>query len=226
MKYLFAHVLLAAIFIPFSALDGQLLCPGGGSTFATSVTFNQNWISGCLNVTNCSGGSSLDNRTACEPITTMDACAPAPSCTVNSQDGSDIWFNFYATGNTATINLIQNIAFVAAIQVFSGGPLCGTLTEIGCVKATGPNSAITLNLSGLTMGQQYYFRVFGSASAAAQRTGTYCFCGSAGLGSTVLPATLSHFEAIGKTGKIELNWITESESNSWFFEIERSEDGV
>jgi len=201
------------------------LCPGGGTAFANAVLFDQSWTSACSSGTSCTGGIILDNRVACEPTTAMDACAPGPSCTVNAQDGSDIWFQFYATGTTATLNLIQSVSFVATLQAFSGGPACGGLTEIGCAKAGGPSSGVTLNLTGLTLGQLYYFRVFGSASAASQRTGTYCFCGSAGLGSTVLPVVLSSFKAIAQNGKTLLNWITGSETNSRWFEIERSMDG-
>lgn len=148
------------------------LCPGGGTTFATSVTFSHSWIAGCLDAVTCTGGTTFDNRISCEPTTSMDACAPAPTCTINSQDGSDIWFNFYATETSPVINVIPGASFVSAIQAFSGGPGCGSLTQIGCVKASGPGSISTLNLSGLTLGQQYFFRVFGSAGPASQRTGT------------------------------------------------------
>ena len=216
--------LLVLTCIIHKSVNAQL-CPGGGTTFANAVLFNQSWTSACTSGTSCTGGVILDNRVACEPTTTMDACAPVPSCTVNAQDGSDIWFKFYATGTTATLNLIQSVSFVATKQAFSGGPTCGGLTEIGCAKAAGPSSGVALNLTGLTLGQLYYFRVFGSASAASQRTGTYCFCGSAGLGSSVLPVVLSSFKAIAQKGKTLLNWTTESETNSRWFEIERSTDG-
>ncbi len=46
--------------------------------------------------------------------------------------------------------MIQNIAFAAAIEAFSGSS-CGTLSEIGCVKAAGTTGGVTLNLSGLTV---------------------------------------------------------------------------
>jgi hypothetical protein len=201
-------------------------CPGGGTDFASSVTFSESWISGCLTGTSCNGGIEFDNRSSCEPTTAMDGCAPAPSCTNNAQDGSDIWFNFYATSTTAVINVIQNVSFVACIQAFSGGPACGSLVEIGCAKAAGPSSGVTLTLSGLTVGQLYYYRVFGSASAASQRTGTYCFCGSSGLGSFVLPVVLTSFTATTDKDNVLLKWTTASETNNRFFEIEHSTDGV
>jgi len=218
------------IFLPallFTLIAQAQLCPGGGTSFATAVSFNPTWISGCANGTSCTGTpTSFDNRAACEPTTAMDACAPAPSCTTNSQDGSDIWFSFKATGTSATINLNQQISFVAVIQAFSGGPTCGSLVEIGCAKAGGPSSGVSLTLSGLVTGQIYYFRVFGSANAASQRTGTFCFCGTSGLASITLPVVLGEFRAIAQKNRVILKWNTASELDNKSFEIERSTDGT
>jgi hypothetical protein len=224
MKLQSTLALLIPVFF-VNILNAQL-CPGGGTDFASSVTFSDAWITGCLTGSSCNGGIEFDNRAACEPTTAIDACAPAPSCTNNAQDGSDIWFNFYALANTAIINVIQNVSFIACIQAFSGGPTCGSLTEIGCVKAGGPSSGVVLNLSGLTVGTQYYFRVFGSANPVSQRTGTFCFCGSAGLGSLVLPVSLSSFKATTNNNNVVLNWTTVSETNNRYFEIEHSSDGI
>lgn len=219
-------IIALALIIICNTSNAQTLCPGGGTNFASSVVFNNSWISGCATGSSCTGGTEFDNRASCEPTTAMDACAPGPSCTTNSQDGSDIWFTFFAQSSTATINVIQNVSFVACIQAFSGGPTCGSLVEIGCAKAGGPSSGVVLNLTGLTVSQQYFFRVFGSASSASQRTGTYCFCGSVGLGSTVLPVTLSQFSVNDNGRNAELKWSTVSETNNLHFEIEKSIDGI
>jgi hypothetical protein len=208
-----------------SLISQSQLCPGGGVNFANVVTFDQSWIQGCLTGTSCNGGIGFDNRAACEPTTAMDACAPVPGCT-SAINGSDIWFRFYATGTTATINVIQQVSFIAVIQAFSGGPACGGLTQIGCAIAGGPSTGVVLNLSGLTPGGIYYFRVFGSASSAAQRNGTFCFCGSAGLGSTPLPVVLTEFKAVAQKNKVILKWITASELDNRSFELERSTDGT
>jgi len=209
----------------FAAIINAQLCPGGGVNFAGVVTWDQSWIQGCLTGTSCNGGVELDNRVACEPTTAMDACAPAPSCT-SSTNGSDIWFRFYATATNVSINVIQSISFIVAIQAFSGGPACGGLTQIGCVVASGPSTGVVLNLTGLTLGQRYFFRVFGSASSSAQRTGTYCFCGSAGMRSAPLPVVLTEFKAIAQKNKVILKWNTASELDNQSFEIERSTDGT
>lgn len=207
----------------------QTLCPGGGTTFATSATIVQSWFYNCETGTSCNGGTNFDNRPACEPTLPMDACAPAPSCTNNSHDQADIWFNFYANGTSATINVMQNVSFVVAIQAFSGGPACSTLTEIGCAKAAGPSSGatLTLTLTQLVINQQYHFRIFGSAPPNSQRTGIFCFCGSSGLGSQVVPVVLTSFKAsVQKKNNVVLNWATATETNNRFFEVEQSTDGI
>jgi Secretion system C-terminal sorting domain len=217
-------ILLATAILCVIIMRAQL-CPGGGVDFANIVTFDQSWIQGCLTGTSCNGGVEFDNRTACEPTSAIDACAPAPTCTANT-NGSDIWFRFFATGTTATINVIQQVSFIAVIQAFSGGPACGGLTQIGCAIAGGPSSGVALNLSGLTLGGTYYFRVFGSSNSAAQRTGTFCFCGSVGVGGAILPVVLTDFKAVAQKNRVILKWTTASELDNRSFELERSTDGT
>src|SRR5690349_8269093 len=108
------------------------LCPGGGVDFNSAVTFDPAWIYGCNTGTSCNGGVSLSNRVACQPTAALDACAPAPSCGNIVTNASNVWFKFYAAGPTALISCFQNSSFVIGIQAFSGGPACGSLTELGC----------------------------------------------------------------------------------------------
>jgi hypothetical protein len=224
MKKFFASGLIMLLIV--TKIYSQIICPGGGRTFSAAVTFNQSlWTAPCSNSTTCTGGIQFDNRSSCEPTTAMEACGPDPSCTTPSENGSDLWFKFYATSTSVTIKVIQNISFVAAIQAFSGSS-CGTLSEIGCIKAGSPTGGIALNLSGLTVNQLYYYRVFGSSSTPAQRTGTFCFCGSSGLGSlAVLPVVLTSFSATVKKNNVQLSWRTASEPDNKYFELQHSIDG-
>jgi hypothetical protein len=198
------------------------LCPGGGTNFSNAVFFDQSYVSACASGTSCTGGTIFDNRAACEPTTAMDACAPTPTCGTAANMGSDIWFKFYATGTSATINIIQNISFVASIQAFSGTPACGNLTQIGCIIAGGPSGGVTLNLTGLTQGALYHFRVFGTANSASQRTGTFCFCGTSGLSATVLPVRIVSLAAAYRQGRVELNWVADAGADISHFMVERS----
>jgi len=208
-----------------SIISTAQLCPGGGTNFSNAVLFNPAWIAGCSNAS-CTGGITFDNRAACEPTTAIDACAPSPSCGTLANMGSDLWFKFYATSTTVTITLNPSVSFISSIQAFLGGPTCGALTQIGCGIAGGVNTGVTVTLTGLTLNNLYYFRAFGSANNAAQRTGTFCFCGSAGMSDIVLPLKLSSFNAAVSGNFITLKWITADQLNFSHFDIERGTNGT
>ncbi len=184
MRFIFTFILLIAVSFKVSAQG----CPATNGTFATATLFAPNWITGCTNGTSCSGTpTTFDNRTTCQAITSMDACAPSPSCGTDANNASDLWFKFYATGTTATVSVNPSVSMKSAIQVFSvnqATPTCGSLVEIGCNLATSVSAGALVNLTGLVAGNLYYYRTFGSAAIASQRTGTFCFCGSAGLASS------------------------------------------
>lgn len=219
-----ALILLGCLLLAFPA--AAQLCPGGGVDFSSAVTFDPAWIYGCNTGTSCNGGVSLSNRVACQPTAALDACAPAPSCGTASNNASNVWFKFYATGTTAIISCFQNSSFVIGIQAFSGGPACGSLTEMGCALAGGPSSGVQLHLSGLTPGGLYYFRIFGSSTPVSQRSGIYCFCGTTGLSSTLLASAISGFSGQPAGSAIALRWEAPAAGGNDMFELERSTDGI
>jgi hypothetical protein len=154
----------------------------------------------------------------------MDACAPPPTCAVPSNNGSNIWFKFYAAASTVTISCFQNTSFTIAVQAFSGGPACGSLTQIGCATAAGPSSGVNLTLSGLTVGQLYYYRIFGSAAPVSQRTGLYCFCGTVGVQNYVLADGLNSFTGKADNESVTLSWEFVPASTPSEFDVEFSSD--
>jgi hypothetical protein len=210
-KIFFCSVVLAA------AVCSKAQILGGGTQFSNAVMFNNTWLTGCP-----SAGTSLSNQVGFEPTTTMEACAPAPACALGTT-GSDIWFTFYAQATTAKIVINPSASFNVAIQAFSGST-CPGLTDIGCIDAGGNNAIETLDLTGLTINQLYYFRVFGSSNGVSNRTGTYTFCGSTQLGSSLLSLVTGTFTAVKQNGTVLINWAATS-LNSAYFEIERSSDG-
>ncbi len=225
MKTIFTTLL---IFIISLEVDAQG-CPATNSTFATAALFDPNWILGCTSGTSCSGGTIFDNRSTCEAVTDLDACAPTPSCGAPVNNASDLWFKFYATATTATITSNPSVSMKSAIQAFSvnqATPTCASLIEIGCHVATSVSSVSLVSLTGLTVGNLYYFRVYGSATNAAQRNGTFCFCGSAGLSSSPLAANLTSFSAAAQNNNIRVRWSTSAGSSALSFEVERSYDGI
>ncbi len=216
--------LVISFFISF--ISTAQLCPGGGTNFATAVSFDPGWIVGCLSDQTCTGGTTFDNRAACEPTTTLDACAPAPSCGTPANRGSDLWFKFSASSPNVTLTVNPGVSFVSSIQAFSGGPACGTLTEIGCTVAPTPSKGTTLFLTGLIPNTTYYFRVYGTASAVGQRTGTFCFCGSDGLSGSALPVKLLSFTGVATGRLVNLTWVTTTQVSFSHFQIERSSNGI
>ena len=204
------------------SITSQAQTLGGGTLFSNAVTFDQAWITGCPG-----GGTPFSNQAAFEPTTTMDPCVPDPSIAcVSGTTGSDVWFSFFAQSATASIVVAPSSSFDVAIQAFSG-TACPGITQIGCIDAGGNNVSETLNLTGLVPSTRYYFRIFGATSSGANRTGTYAFCGSTGLGSSsVLPVEIISFNAVKQSNNVLLSWTTGSESNNSYFEIERSSNGA
>lgn len=213
-------LMLLLLINSFLISSAQIL--GGGTLFSNAVTFDQAWISGCSGA----GGTSFSNQAAFEPTTALDPCAPSPTCSVaggSNAPASDVWYKFFAIAPTATISVNPSASFNVDIQAFSGSA-CPGLTQIGCSSLAGTNATETLVLTGLTINQLYYFRIYGFGNSAA-RTGTYTFCGTAGVGSAVLAVSLSNFTAVKQNNTAVLNWATATETNNAFFEIERSDNG-
>lgn len=146
-----------------------------------------------------SSGCSEVSFTSAPPLPTNDDCAAAISLTVNpdlncgtvtagytlgatdsglipdpcyGDPDDDVWFKFVATGTTHKISLL-NITSVGTVndedtyfQVFSGA--CGTLSSILCSDAT------SSTISGLTVGDTYYVRVYSYSDAGSNQSFNIC----------------------------------------------------
>ncbi|MGV3631076.1 MAG: T9SS type A sorting domain-containing protein [Bacteroidota bacterium] len=176
---------------------------------------------------NQSGGTNSGNgysitTTACPVVPTNDGCgtstvvtpaaAGSAACTTingttfgasasttavcTGQADDDVWYRF--TANTATHQVtVDGIAgFNAVVQVLSG-TCAGTFTSLACVNATGGDGVETANLSGLTVGTQYFIRVYHNgvgAGVLAANSFTLCVtsappaAGCAGIGAGNLTA--------------------------------------
>lgn len=127
--------------------------------------------------------------------------------------------------------------------------------RIGC-GTTPPSPGITVTVTGVTSGTVYstvnytysnvtwtgytaetqVWNIPGTATDAAVRILVTPFnnpddCGVilddlTMVASGVLPVSLSLFNAAPKNSGVELNWVTSSESNSAYFSVQRSKDGV
>ena len=168
----------------------------------------------------CTGAIGL---TAGVPVpgTTISATESLPANACNGFTGNandDVWYSITAIYNgDATITLTPDVNFDAVMEAFTGS-CSGTLTSIGCADATIGGQPETLTLSGLTVGQVVYIRVFDYGAAGSEGTFTIMADGSA------LPVRLVDFKGERIGAKNQLSWSTASEQNNRGFELQRSAD--
>lgn len=167
------------------------------------------------------------------PLTVSTVCTPISGSnfgSTQSQDPSacsgtgagaanDVWYVFTANGPQTIVKLGCGVGFDGAVEVFSGG--CFNLNSIGCADVFGPSTGTaiateTINLTGLSSGQNYYVRVYGYLGA----TGTFNLCVyNPECNSTVSTLTLSKstvisneafsFTVSGVTGVVDVEYSTD-----------------
>ena len=94
--------------------------------------------------------------------TTRGATFSQTGCTGDADD--DVWFRFVANNPNMTIDVFQGTSFQPVLEVYRGNN-CSNLTRIYCQNWN--NGGIVGNLSGLTIGQTYYFRIYDSRGGAS-----------------------------------------------------------
>jgi hypothetical protein len=123
----------------------------------------------------CSGAVALtvNPTTACTATTsgtTANATQSQAGCSGNADD--DVWYSFLATASSHYVSVTPGTLTDAVFQVFSGA--CGGLASVSCVDGTSGTAAESTTLSGLTVGNTYYVRVYSYGNAANQGTFTVC----------------------------------------------------
>jgi hypothetical protein len=112
----------------------------------------------------CATAFQISSNNACNPTTgnllnANFAVPNGPAGLCATANPYDVWFRFTATSTTQTINVSipgSSTSLSTAntyVEAFSG--VCGTLTSLGC-----QNVATRQTLTGLTIGTNYYVRVF------------------------------------------------------------------
>jgi hypothetical protein len=124
---------------------------------------------------NCDGAIALTPGAFCGPLNFSGDGAteslPGAVCTgFTGAANDDIWFSFTATQTTMTIGATgapgagaASTVYDPVVEAFDG---CGG-TSLGCIDATLSAETETLELTGLTVGTTYYFRVYHFFTAAA-----------------------------------------------------------
>lgn len=123
---------------------------------------------------NCIGAVALtvNPSTSCATNTsgtTIGASQSQSGCAGTADD--DVWYSFVATTNSHTVTVTPTTLSDAVIQAFSGS--CGSLVSLDCVDDTISSNESTV-LTGLTVGNTYYIRVYSYSSSSGQGTFTIC----------------------------------------------------
>ena len=109
---------------------------------------------------NCLGATTLTHAATCTPTsgTILGATASGGIACGDGTPNDDVWYQFVATSANAKIIVDGSTNFDAVFEVSSGS--CGALTTIACVDNTIDDGIETVQLSGLTVGQTYFIRVY------------------------------------------------------------------
>lgn len=76
-------------------------------------------------------------------------------CVGNADD--DVWYKFIATMTSHSLTVTGSTGYDAVLEAFSGN--CTALTSLGCKDNTGAGGTEAIHLTGLTVGNTYFFRV-------------------------------------------------------------------
>lgn len=112
---------------------------------------------------NCSGAYALSTATSCSPVTGTTENAtqslPAISCDGFTSGASlDVWYSFTADNTTATVTVVGSSDVDPVVEVLTG--TCGSQTNFDCADATTSGGTETVSLTGLTIGNTYFIRVY------------------------------------------------------------------
>jgi gliding motility-associated-like protein len=120
---------------------------------------------------NCASATLLTINATCTttPGTTIGATQSLVGCSGNADD--DVWYRFVANSSLIHAQVQSSSQFDAVIQIFSGS--CGALMPIICKDALGIGQNEEINLTGLTIGQTYFLRIY---DYLPQNSGNFSLC--------------------------------------------------
>jgi hypothetical protein len=139
---------------------------GGGSP-SRQFSICVNTSSTLLNNDDCSGAlvvtpSADGNQGTSVSSNNTGATQSLPGCFGSAED--DVWFKFTATSSRHRIVVSTNEDINPVLEVFSG--TCSSLQSLGCryTNTASPYFFIDYDLTNLTAGNTYYYRVYGQSS--------------------------------------------------------------
>ncbi len=178
----------------------------------------------------CAGATAIDatlyaDNNTCNTGSTE--VTPASLCAGSLENTSWYSFTVLTTGTTSIIissmncdnaNFPGNNDYGFQIGFFTGS--CGSLSSLNCVAQTGSSGGtIIATTPALTAGTVISVAIDGFA-------GSNCKYSIQAINSVPLPVKLKYFEGWKGVQHNLLRWVTTSEENNNYFEIERSNDGI
>ena len=172
----------------------------------------------CMGATSISSNVFVKDNNACHRPGTIP---PTQLCAITLENTAWYTYVVQASGSsTITIDSIQcnngngnnNNGF--QIGFFSG--TCNSLIPITC--SNGAGGTVQATATGLTGGTRIYVAIDGYS-------GSNCSYSINATNAYPLPVKLKHFAAWKDGSRNKLKWISLTEENNSYYEVQRSEDG-
>jgi gliding motility-associated-like protein len=100
---------------------------------------------------------------------TPSSSAPPPSCGVANAFNDDVWYSFTATSTRHRVVLSAITGFTSLTSIVYSGT-CGALTELTCRNIN------TYDVTGLTVGNTYFIRVFTNTAVVTSEATSFNLC--------------------------------------------------
>ncbi|MCL4857703.1 MAG: hypothetical protein KJZ55_10625, partial [Flavobacteriales bacterium] len=208
----------------YAIIQGFCLTAGTVITYETVDACDNNLCSGAtpcvpVNCNNCSTSCGTASGFSSNPTVAqvVSACETNPFIpALQPSTTNTSCYDFRATNTTVNFNvIITSNCSGGNVSAFSWSlynATCGGTIQTGTLAS--------LTFSGLTVGNDYVFCYTFTVPATCTHSQHCPYF----VGATVLPVTLSKFDAKYDAGKVNLDWTTETEINNDYFTIERSSD--
>jgi hypothetical protein len=143
------------LFVAHSTFDDAYGCASGKTKYVGTLS--------CVSLVvaandECANAISLVQDVNCNPTAANidNATQSLPGCAAGSTANDDVWFSFVAVNTTAQVIVAGSASFDAVVEVFDA---CAG-ASLACVDGTLAGASETATVTGLTIGNTYYVRVF------------------------------------------------------------------
>jgi hypothetical protein len=143
------------VFVSHSTFDDAYSCTSGKTKYLGTLS--------CVPLAvaandECAGAISLVQDVNCNPTTANidNSTQSLQGCAVGSTANDDVWFSFVAVNTTAQVIVAGSASFDAVVQVFDA---CAG-TSLACIDGTLAGGTENATVTGLTVGNTYYVRVY------------------------------------------------------------------